>query len=98
MEIVLYGAITVVAAALFFASATLLRAGFTHVFTREDIRRDAEAHSTATAREVMRGEVDTYKRDDRRDGSVAAGMARDLKTGRYILQGRVSDEVLETLV
>ncbi|WP_442580673.1 hypothetical protein ACSBOB_01345 [Mesorhizobium sp. ASY16-5R] len=98
MEIVLYAAGTVAAAVSLFVSATLFRAGFTHLVTRADVQRDAEAHSPASPGRVIKGEVDTYKQNEKRDASVAAGMARDRSTNRFVLQGRVSDEVLETLV
>lgn len=98
MEIVFYTAGLAAAAVFLFVSATLFRAGFTHLATRTDVRRDAEADSPASPSRVIKGEVDTYKQNEKRDASVAAGMARDRKTNRFVLQGRVSDEVLETLV
>lgn len=98
MELVLYVSGIAVAALFLFISGTLIRAGFTHVFTRSDILRDAEAHSPSEPLKVVRGEIDAYRGNDKRDSSIAAGIARDTKTKKLMLQGRVSDEVVETLV
>jgi hypothetical protein len=86
-------------AAIFLAvSAVLFRSGIIHLATRSDVLRDAKAHSPADAGTVIRGEVDAYKAGGKRDASIAAGLASDRRSGRILLQGRVSDEVLETLV
>lgn len=86
------------AAILLAMSAILLRSGIIHLATRADVARDARAHSLGTATTVIKGEVDAYKGSGKRDASVAAGLAHYRKPNRIMLQGRVSDEVLETLV
>ncbi|QPC90023.1 hypothetical protein [Mesorhizobium sp. INR15] len=98
MQGILIGAAVLAAGSLLFASATLFRAAVIHLTARSDVIRDAEAHSPRSPSRVIKGEVETYKSNNRRDASIAAGVARDRRANRIVLQGRVSDEVLETLV
>ncbi len=46
---------------------------------------------------AIRGEVDALHSGNR-DFRVACGIAVDLKTGRLIAQGRVSDEIINGLI
>ena len=81
-----------------FIGATLFRSGVMLLCARPESIRDAQYHSPKSALKVIRGEVDAYRSDGSRDSSVAAGIAIDKRNGVLMLQGRVSDEVLEGLI
>ncbi len=88
---------TFAALAVGFVGLLLIRHGLVLVTSSQGTFAAAQQAGPKTTKDALSGNIDPTERQQR-DYALSAGMAVDLKTGKIMPQGRLSDEMVEGLI